>query len=389
MSTKLDVQLFEDDEIEKTEVKQQKHKGSRSKQHASSQENTSKQGKGGKQQSNYQRSGTGNTTDNAAKSTAATSSNQAEASYNKRVYPRNQRPQQQFTNSVSGRRYHTQISGRSYQGGGGGGRFAGGNGNGRYQRYGNNYQGGQQNSSSEHVRPHNPSRKVYASGVSGGVGAPVISGHNDKTVTPIPATNNGPPIDSGDRDVSQCNLSTTSTGANNKSSLKNFTSYPTSPHTHTSSMNGEITGNTSGMVVPQSATDARGEKGSKNKDRWHFKDNTAGGGEKLEFPDPNTWNWRQTGFKPGDYAETVEDPFINLSTTGNEQEFAFKDVLDEIDEKQLEEYFPALKTEIPGRYDPQLKVNCPNPPAQCTNRGVDAKAWMLTGGSSHAYNLNK
>ena len=384
------MKLLGDAEDQKTEVKQQKHKGSRSK---TSQE--SKQGKSGgsshhKQQSGNQQSGAGNPTvnvDTATKSTT-TASNQGETSYGKRGSSRNQRPPQQY-----GRRF-VQNNTRNYPVGGGG-RFGGysgnnsGNGNGRYnQRYGSGHHGGQHTSTEHGGRPHNPSRRVYASGISGGVGVVSAGDENDssKTVTPVAATTNSPAVDSGGRDVPQYDqLSSSKT---NKSSLKSFTSYPTSPHNHpagSGSINGEITASTSGMVVPQSATDARHEKGSNGKQRWHFKEGTTGG-EGLEFPDPNAWRWgHQMGYKAGDYTETVEDPFSNLSTSANEQEFAFKYALDDLDEKQLEEYFPALKPQVPGRYD--LKVNCPNPPAQCTNHsGGDAQAKMLAGGNSRAYN---
>ena len=102
----VNVKLLEEVEDQKTtEVKQQKHKGSRSKSSQESKQGRSSGSSHHKQQSGNQRSGAGNTTvnmDTATKSTT-TASNQGDASYGKRGNPRNQRQHPQYSNS--GKRY--------------------------------------------------------------------------------------------------------------------------------------------------------------------------------------------------------------------------------------------------------------------------------------------
>ena len=241
-------------------------------------------------------------------------------------------------------------------GGGGGGRYSqtsgvggGGKSHPKWSGYGGQ-QGSllQPSSTSEHGRSH--SSKAHGSITSG----------SGKTVTPIPATSNVSD-DSGDRNVGQYSSKVPSGGAT-KFAPKNFTSFPASPHNHSSSINSEMVASSS-IVVPQSATDSDKESARKER-QWHFDDSTPDGGGKLEVPDPNLLNWsserRQFGLSKGEYSDNVEDPFFMTAAVGDEKEFAFQDV-GEMDAKRLEEFFPALNPQIPGRYDSGV-------PAQCTNQ---------------------
>ena len=119
--------------------------------------------------------------------------------------------------------------------------------------------------------------------------------------------------------------------------------------------------------------------------RWQFKE-TESDRQGLEVPDPNLWNWisggsRQLGSRQlGDYADTVEDPFPTMTIGGDDKEFAFKDAcMDDFDAKQIEELFPALKSDIPGCYDTN---GIHLPPAECTN-GSDAQMRMLAGSGGY------
>ena len=140
--------------------------------------------------------------------------------------------------------------------------------------------------------------------------------------------------------------------------------------------------NSSSMIVPQTATSdstPMAAKEEKKVPRWHFKE-TASDGQRLEVPDPNLMNWssdsRQFGYRqPGDYADTVEDPFTTMTFGGDDKEFAFKDTCFDFDPKHLEEFFPALKSELPGHYAAEIH----RPPAQCTSNGSDIQVRMLAG----------
>ena len=252
--------------------------------------------------------------------------------------------------------YHQNNSGRSYPGGGGGrfGQSSGSGGGSRFQSKWSGYpgHGGHQgphssSSSSEHSRLHN--LQTYGSNGS------------YKNMTPIPDTNSTTE-DSGDRNVVQCNTNNFPSGGAAKFTPKSFTSFPASPQNHSSSVNSEMVMNP-GMMVPQLATDSNNRESVEKKPRWHFEDGTLDVGEKLEVPDPNLLNWssdgRHFGLSKSEYSGTMEDPFFMMTTVGDEKEFAFKDVA-ELDAKRLEEIFPALKSEIPGRYDSKA----PHPPVQ-------------------------
>lgn len=289
--------------------------------------------------------GAGTGTGTSTKS--ASSYNQGEASFRKRYNPRNQR-QQQFTN-ISGRRY--QNSGRSYTNGG------------RFQRFANS---------------HGQCAVRSSSGTTSS-STTVGAGQDQKSVTPVPATNNSVHNDSGDRNVLQYNKFSASGG--DKFSPKSFTSFPASPHNHTSNnIMGNIMGN---IMVPQMASDSN-EESTKNEHRWQFKD-SATEGQRLEIPDPNLLKWSSGAqlveVNQYEYAETVEDPFLTVNPLGEDKEFQLNDI-DDIDQKYLyfEKFFPALcTTQIPGRYD-QSDVH--HHPAQCTHQN-DAPKWMRAGNSSH------
>ena len=376
---------------QKADTKQQKPKSSRTKQQQQQQqqqqtpqENTSSKQQSRtnstsypRQQQSYQRMGT------------TGMYNTKSGMYNRGRYYNNygnQRQQQynpyrRYNNyqSNGGRMYNAR-----YNGGGGGG----GN-SGRYQQRWTPYQGGQQHGGSSHSssseqgmnRPHNPSRSKVHTSSSGS------SEHNSKSVTPVPATNVSASTEDHNRNVPQFNNSNNnylSSGAG-KFSPKSFTSFPSSPLNHHSSINGEMA-MSSNMIVPQTATDSApmttSKEGEKKVHRWHFKE-TVSDRQRLEVPDPNLRNWTsssgdcQFGYRQqGDFAETVEDPFPTMTVGGDDKEFAFRDVcMDDFDARQMEELFPALKSDIPGHYD---TTRIHHLPAQCTNRS-DVQVHMLAG----------
>ena len=150
----------------------------------------------------------------------------------------------------------------------------------------------------------------------------------------------------------------------------------------------------SSVIVPQTATDSAppmsaSKEGEKKVHRWHFKE-TESDRHRLEVPDPYLLKWTNGGDcqlrsrQPGDYADTVEDPFPTMTIGGGDkEEFAFQGTcMDDFDAKQIEELFPALKSDIPGRYD---TIGIHNPPAQCTN-GSNAQMGTLAG-SGGLHNL--
>ena len=338
---------------QKAEQRQQKTKSSRSKQQLS-QENGPKPGKADgavhtRPQASNQKAGIGDAS--STNTTKPTVNNQSEA-LSKKVYPRYQKQPYYMTNRRSWVHPGRQgpVSGGSRGNGG------------RYQKQQwSTFQGRQQaslSSSSEHTRPHNPTQRPQGSG-----------SHDHKSVTPVPASNSSNSNDPS-RNVSQYNNFPFGAAAN-RSSPARFQSFPPSPSNH-----GEMA---TGMVVPQTATDANGGSKKGETHHWHFKDSTAEG-QKLELPDPGMWNWNnnghQFGFGQRDYAETVEDPFSTMTIVGDDKEFEFKD-LEDFDAKHLEEFFPALKPQIPGRYDDDIY----HPPAQCTGQSGrnGAQMQMLAG----------
>ena len=371
-----DVSFPEDKDDQKTaEPKQQKPKSLRSKQ-PTSQEGAQKQGRipnashiRAAHQGSTQRTGTGSSGYNQSTKPSMYGQGDNRKPYNYRN--QSQRHLHQYS-GISGRKhYHYNNGGRSL------GRFgqtSSSGGGGRFQSKWSGYQdhGGQQGSfssfsSSEHSRSHN--MQTYGNGSS-----------DKNNMTPIPDTNNTTE-DSGDRNAARCNTNNyPSGGGATKFTPKSFTSSA-SPQNHSSSVNSEMVTNP-GMVVPQLATDSNNREGVKKKPRWHFEDNALDVGEKLEVPDPNLLNWSSDGrhfsLSKGEYSGTMEDPFFTTNTVGDEKEFAFKDV-GELDAKRLEEIFPALKPEIPGRYDSKAS----HPPAQCTNQN----SAQLADGFSHAYNV--
>ena len=390
----------EDKESEqKADTKQQKPKSSRTKQQQqqqqlqqqTSQENTSSKQLSRANSASYPRQQQGYQRMGNAGMYKSTMYNRSRYTYNNNYG--NQR-QQQYNPS---RRFY------GYQSNGGRGynpRYnAGGGGNsGRYQQKWTPYQGGQQHGSSSYSsssdqgmnRPHNPSRSKVHTSSSGS------SDHNSKSVTPVPATNATASTEDHNRNVPQFNNNYLSGGAG-KFSPKSFTSFPSSPQNHHSSINGEMA-MSSNMIVPQTATDSAPMTTSKEREekahRWHFTE-TVSDRQRLEVPDPKLWNWTSSSGdsqfrsrQQGDYAETVEDPFPTMTVGGDDKEFAFKDVcMDDLDAGQVTALFPALKSDIPGRYD---TTAIHHPPAQCTNRS-DAQAHMLAGsggGYPAVHNLN-
>ena len=136
------------------------------------------------------------------------------------------------------------------------------------------------------------------------------------------------------------------------------------------------------MIIPQTATDSAPmtalKEGEKKVHRWHFKE-TASDGQRLEVPDPKLLNLTSGG-QQGDYAETVEDPFPTM-TIGGDDEFVFRDMCMDDYDRQIAELFPALKSDVPGRYNTATTGLHVHPaPAQCTNRS-DAQVCMLAGSS--------
>ena len=372
---------------QRADTKRQKSKSSRTKQQQQQQqqqqsapENTSskQQSKTNgatypRQQQNYQRMG----------NTGAYNGNNKSTGYNRGRYTYGNQRQQQYNNrryNNGGRMYYTRYN-------------SGGGNSGRYQQNRTQYpQGDQQQdggssgsasnlSSSEQSmsRPHNPSRSKAHTSSSGS------SEHGSgKSVTPVPATNAAASTEDQNRNVPQFNNSNNnySSSGTGKFSPKSFTSFPSSPQNHPSSINGEMATN-SNMVVPQTATESAPvttpKEGDKKVHRWQFKE-TSSDGQRLEVPDPNLWNWTSGGGvghrQQGDYTETVEDPFPTMTVGGDDKEFAFKD-MDDFDARQMEELFPALKSNIPGLYDTTTS-GVHHPPAQCTNRS-DAQVYTLAG----------
>ena len=95
----------------------------------------------------------------------------------------------------------------------------------------------------------------------------------------------------------------------------------------------------------------------------------------LEVPDPKLLDWSNDDrSRQRDYAETVEDPFLSMGPVGDDKEFALRDIGD-MDTEHLQELFPALKQQIPGRYDSADVHGCP---VECTTKN-DAPSWMLAG----------
>lgn len=355
------------DDQKTAEPKQQRSKSLRSKQ-PTSQEGAQKQGRipsaphiRAAHQGSTQRTGTGSSGYNQSTKPSMYSQGDSRKPHNYRN--QGQRHLHQYS-GISGRKHHDYNNSRRSLG-----RHA------QHLKWGG-YQdhGGQQGtftsfSSSDHSRSHN--LQTYGNG----------STYSDKNMTPIPDTNSTTE-DSGNRNATRCNTNNfPSGGGATKFTPKSFTSFPASPQNHSSSANSEIVMNP-GMVVPQLATDSNNRESMKKKPRWHFEDNALDVGEKLEVPDPNLLNWssdgRHFGLSKGEYSGTMEDPFFTANTIGDEKEFAFKDV-GELDGKRLEEIFPALKPEIPGRYDSRAS----HPPAQCMNQN---KA-QLADGFFRAYNV--
>ena len=393
----------EDKENEqKVDTKQQKPKSLRAKQQTPQENASSKQQSKTtyqRQQQSYQRTGT----------SGVYSSNNKSSTYYRGRYTYNnygnQRQQQyrRYNNyqSNGGRMYNR----TTYNSGGNGGRYQQKWNQGGQQYYGGGGGGSSSYSSSSSSeqgagRPHNPSRSKLHTSSSGS------SDHNSggKSVTPVPATTNASAsTEDHDRNVPQFNNSNNNYSSNGtgKFSPKSFTSFPSSPQNHHSSINGDMS--STNMVVPQTATDpapaTASKEGEKKANRWHFKE-TASDRERLEVPDPNLWNWtsggggnHQFGYgHQGDYAETVEDPFPTGMTVGvDDKEFAFKDeCMDDFDARQMQELFPALKSAIPSRYDATTTTaittsdGIHHPPAQCSNRS-DVQAYRLAGSGGGYY----